>query len=75
MERNQAEWREHYLAALQEFDPKRLSTLVEMTETSIFFRFQALAISGNGHVERQEIANAAHTLLALKQDVLKFPSI
>jgi hypothetical protein len=75
MEPNQAEWRQHYLAVLQEFDPARLSKLVEMTETSIFFRLQALASSTNGHTERQEIADAAHTLLTLKQDVLNFPSI
>jgi hypothetical protein len=32
-------------------------------------------MSNDGHAERLEIKDAAHALLTLKQDVLKFPPI
>ena len=69
------EWQERYEALLLEFDPQRLATLVEVVETSIFFRLRELSASPDGHDERRAIAEAAHTLLVIKSEILGFPGL
>ena len=69
------ELQERYEALLLEFDPQRLATLVEGVETTMFFRLRELSVSPDEHDERRAIAEAAHTLLVIKSEILGFPGL
>jgi hypothetical protein len=70
-------WKEIYLEALREEDPKRLLEKVLAAETAIVERLRALRISpgasANAAAEQAELAEAARVLLSVKNKKLNFP--
>jgi hypothetical protein len=64
------EWRRHYEAALREFDPLELGTLISTAETAMHFRAQELDAGSN---ERQDIEAARSVLDAMKRNILNAP--
>jgi hypothetical protein len=67
------EWQEAYRAALLELDPQKLPKRVEVAETAIFKRLQAISKAPNSKAERQAIEDALASLRMLKTDNLGFP--
>jgi hypothetical protein len=70
-------WKQTYLEALREDDPKKLLDKVLAAETAIVERLTALRISpeaGTGaEAEQVELAEAAGVLLSVKNRKLNFP--
>lgn len=67
------EWQQKFEAALLEGDPQKLAELVEAAETAIFFRFQSLVNSPDGHVERDALSDAVRTLRTIQTEKLHYP--
>jgi hypothetical protein len=70
-----SDWYRPYEALLQESDPQKLSGLLNVVETTMFFRLQELSTGSDGNDERQAIADAAETLFVIKRDILGFPGL
>jgi hypothetical protein len=68
------DWRFLYQAAVSETNPALLEQLVYQTEDAMFFRLQELARRLDAPPERNEIADAAEGLLALKVEKLGWPN-
>jgi len=70
-------WKEIYLEALREEDPKKLLDKVLAAETAIVERLRALRLSPeastNADAEQVELAEAAQVLLSVKNKKLNFP--
>jgi hypothetical protein len=70
-----SDWHRPYRALFQESDPQKLAGLVNVVETTMFFRLRELSTSSDGLDERQAIAQAASTLLTIKREILGFPGL
>jgi hypothetical protein len=67
------EWEKAFQAALIETDENQLKKKVTDAEAAIFQRLQELDDSSSSAEERQALADACHSLLVVKKEVLKFP--
>jgi len=67
------DWQQEYQAALLELDPDKLRERVEIAETAIFKRLQAISQYPDFGAEREAIEDALASLRVLKRDVLGFP--
>jgi hypothetical protein len=65
-------WQLEYESALQETDRKTLFKRIEIAESAILTRREALTHNPDGSVEGQEIKIALDTLSKLKKEGLKF---
>ena len=63
-------WQTEYQSALCEFDPKKLTGLIETAERAIHKRLQQLAHDSDHHTERQVIEDALKSLQFLKKAAL-----
>ena len=70
---DQNEWYRVYTAALLEFNPVKLRTLIRDAETAIFSRIQTLSEDPDSNHERETIADALSNLRALQRNMLGFP--
>ena len=68
-------WKEFYLEALLESDREKLTGLVATTEQAIAVRSQELLNSADHHEERDEMAIALASLLAIKTHELGWPAV
>ena len=68
-------WKEFYLEALLEPDREKLTGLVATTEQAIAVRSQELLNSADHHKERDEMAIALASLLAIKTHELGWPAV
>jgi hypothetical protein len=75
MEMEYPKWQRQYEALLMEVDPQKLAALVEEIETAMFYRYQELSTSSDGHDERHALAEAAISLLVVQKEILGFPRI
>jgi len=66
-------WQNEYLAALIEFDLKKLPERVAAAEAAIFKRLQQLSQNSPHDAERQAIEDGLAGLLVLKREELGFP--
>jgi hypothetical protein len=66
-------WQREFEAALLESDPQKLRQRVEVAETAIFVRSQALAESADRQAEQQAISDAIRTLRAIQVKELGHP--
>ena len=71
-ERGSEGWQLEYESALQETDRKTLFKGVEIAESAILTRREALTHNPDGSVEGQEIKIALDTLSKLQKEGLKF---
>ena len=62
-----------YTAALLEFNPTRLPTLIQDAETAIFSRIQSLSADPDSSRERETIADALSNLRALQRNMMRYP--
>jgi len=69
---NRNEWYRVYTAALLEFNPTRLPTLIQDAETAIFSRIQSLSADPDSSRERETIADALSNLRALQRNMLRY---
>jgi hypothetical protein len=67
------DWQQEYQAALLELDPDKLRERVEIAETAIFKRLQAISQYPDFGAEREAIEDALADLRVLKQEKLAFP--
>jgi hypothetical protein len=67
------EWQQEYVAALLELDPEKLPKRVEVAETAVFKRLQAISQSSDSKAEREAIQDALASLRVLKSESLGFP--
>ena len=67
------DWQNEFRAALIELDREKLLERVQVAETAIFNRLQALSQSPDSHAERQAIDDALASLRFLKREKLGFP--
>jgi len=75
MEMEHPKWQQKYEALLLEVDPQKLAVLVEEVETAMFYRYQELSFSSDGHDERHALAEAATSLLVVEKEILGFPGL
>jgi hypothetical protein len=69
-----SDWKQPFLAALEETDEDKLRTLVYAAEQAIFLRMQELGDSADHHDERDEIQKACAALLSIQVNKLGWPS-
>jgi hypothetical protein len=70
---DQNEWYRVYTAALLEFNPLKLRTLIHDAEAAIFSRIQALSEDPDSNHERETIADALSNLRALQRNIPRYP--
>jgi hypothetical protein len=70
---DQNEWYRVYSAALLEFNPVKLRTLINDAETATFSRIQTLSEDPHSNRERETIADALSNLRALQRNILRYP--
>jgi hypothetical protein len=68
-------WQKPLQEAFVEFQPEKLQHKMEVAETAIFRRFQALAGQGNHAEERLALNDALQALRSLQVERLHFPKI
>lgn len=68
-----SDWYRLYTAALLELDTAKLPTRIREAETAIFLRVQSLVEDPDSSREREAIADALSSLLALQRNVLRYP--
>jgi hypothetical protein len=68
-------WKEFYLETLLESDREKLTGLVATTEQAIAVRSQELLNCADHHKERDEMAIALASLLAVKTHELGWPAV
>ena len=69
------EWQRPYEAALLEFDAQKLAAQVHEAEMAILSRLLELRTSLDGYEERVAIEDACKGLLAIKTNILEWPSL
>ena len=69
------EWQRPYEAALREFDAQKLAAQVREAEMAILSRLLELRTSLDGYEERVAIEDACKGLLAIKTNILEWPSL